>query len=119
MIVMNSTNTSQMTPQFLKATLVKYLNQLLAPIRADFESNKEWQDIQAKAYPVVEKVKFVKAKKDKGDPELRAKAAAEAKAKQAALDTKTDGHVEGAGAEKANVGPKTEELLEKLDVKES
>jgi len=108
-----------MTPQLLKATMVKYLNDLLAPIRAEFDASKEWQEIQAQAYPVVVKEKVQKVKKDKGDPALRAKAQAEAAARKAGIVTKPDGHVEGEGAEKANIGPKTDELVEKSEVKDS
>jgi tyrosyl-tRNA synthetase len=103
-----------LTPQLLKAALVHHLNELLAPIRAEFDADPEWQEIQRKAYPVEEKVKKEK-KKDKGDPAKRAAAAAARKG----IVSQPDGHVEGEGAHAANVGPKTEELLQKLDVKDS
>ncbi|OBT49855.1 tyrosyl-tRNA synthetase [Pseudogymnoascus sp. 24MN13] len=70
-----------LTPQLLKSSLTSALNSLLDPIRAEFAADKEWQEIEAKAYPIikVEKIK-TKVKKDKGDPAKRAAAAAARKA---------------------------------------
>lgn len=107
-----------LTPQLLKAALTHHLNELLAPIRAEFDADKEWQDIAQQAYPVVQEVKVKKVKKDKGDPEKRAAAAAAAAAKKGIV-TQPDGHVEGKGAEKVTVGSSSEEMLKKLDVKDS
>jgi tyrosyl-tRNA synthetase len=101
---------------------------MLAPIRADFEASPEFQEVQAKAYPVVEVKKVVKQKKDKGDPALRAAAQAKAKAAAAAkaagasqsdIVAQPDGHIEGKDAEKVIIGPSSEELLKKLEVKDS
>ncbi|KAF9766321.1 hypothetical protein IL306_001300 [Fusarium sp. DS 682] len=52
-----------LTPQTIKPALIKALNDLLDPIRKDFEANDEWQRIAEMAYPVEEKP--VKTKKEK------------------------------------------------------
>jgi tyrosyl-tRNA synthetase len=98
----------------LKTALTIHLNELLAPIRADFEGSPEWQKITEQAYPVVKEVK-VKKVRDKGDPAKRAAAAAARKG----VVAQPDGHVEGEGSDKVNVGPASEELLEKLHVKDT
>jgi tyrosyl-tRNA synthetase len=110
----------KLTPQLLKSSLAAALNELLAPIRADFAASKEWQAIETQAYPppVVE-VKVKKAK-DKGDPAKRA-AAAEARKKAAEAGgsevvAKPDGHVEGKDAEAVTLGGSPEEILKKLHV---
>lgn len=40
-----------LTPQLLKSSVTKALNDLLAPIQARFRASKEWQDIEQLAYP--------------------------------------------------------------------
>ncbi|KAK0636421.1 tyrosyl-tRNA synthetase [Bombardia bombarda] len=55
-----------LTPQLLKPAISKGLNELMAPIQADFQASKEWQEITLKAYPPEEKPKKVKKVKDKG-----------------------------------------------------
>jgi tyrosyl-tRNA synthetase len=66
------------------------------------------------AYPPEKAAPKVKKVKDKGDPAKRAAAAAAKKGVVAQLD----GHVEGKEAEKATVGPSTEETLKKLHLSE-
>ncbi|KAF5700211.1 tyrosyl-tRNA synthetase [Fusarium globosum] len=44
-----------LTPQMIKPALIKALNDLLDPIRKDFESDEEWKRIANLAYPVQEK----------------------------------------------------------------
>ncbi|KAI1642040.1 tyrosine tRNA ligase [Daldinia loculata] len=73
-----------LTPQLLKAALTKALNELLDPIRSEFEASEEWQKITELAYPSEEKQQKVKKQKDKGDPAKRAAALA-AKAEQLKL----------------------------------
>lgn len=58
------TNHIQLSPQLLKAAVTKSLNDLLAPIHADFTASKEWQEIAIKAYPPPAKKE--KKVKDKG-----------------------------------------------------
>jgi len=38
-------------PQLLKPAVAEALNQLLAPIQAEFQNSQQWQDIILKAYP--------------------------------------------------------------------
>ncbi|RDW78051.1 tyrosine--tRNA ligase-2 [Coleophoma crateriformis] len=101
-----------LTPQLLKAALVVHLNELLAPIKAEYDASPEWQAIEVQAYPPEKAAVKVKKVKDKGDPAKRA--AAQAAAKNAVAQA--DGHVEGKGAEKVTVGSSTEETLEKLNL---
>lgn len=74
-----------MTPQLLKSALTTSLNELLAPIQAEFQASKEWQEVTELAYPVEKKPEKIKKVKAKIDPEKRAAAMA-AKAAQAAKD---------------------------------
>ncbi|KAN0122112.1 tyrosine tRNA ligase [Hyaloscypha variabilis] len=104
-----------LTPQLLKSALVHHLNELLKPIITEHEASPEWQAIALQAYPPPKVEAKVKKVKDKGDPALRAAAAA---ARKAGVVANPDGHVEGPGAEKATVGPSTEETLQKLKVSE-
>jgi tyrosyl-tRNA synthetase len=66
-----------LTPQLLKQSVTKGLNDLLDPIRKKFESDKEWQKCSERAYPVVEVKKKEKKKKDKGSFHPGAKKAEE------------------------------------------
>ncbi|KAK7756715.1 Tyrosine--tRNA ligase cytoplasmic [Diatrype stigma] len=74
-----------LTPQLLKSALTTALNELLAPIRKEFEESEEWQRVTELAYPP--EVKDVKPKKQKKeiDPAKREAALA---AKAAALAVK-------------------------------
>lgn len=53
-----------MTPQILKAGVTAALTELMAPILAAYEADKEWQEITLRAYPPPEKKQ--KKIKDKG-----------------------------------------------------
>lgn len=97
----------------MKSALVVHLNELLAPIKAEYDASPEWQAIEVQAYPPEKVAAKVKKVKDKGDPAKRAAAQAAAKKNVVA---QPDGHVEGEGAEKVIVGPSTEETLEKLNL---
>ncbi|KAM0467927.1 hypothetical protein ACHAP7_011434 [Fusarium lateritium] len=46
-----------LTPQMIKAALVKALNELLEPIRRDFQASAEWQRVAALGYPSEEAAK--------------------------------------------------------------
>lgn len=111
---MTTTNSSQLTPQLLKAALTIHLNELLKPIVAEYQASEEWQAIALQAYPPEKAAVKVKKVKDKGDPAKRAAASAARKG----VVAQPDGHVEGTDAEKVNVGPSTEETLKKLKVTE-
>lgn len=67
-----------LTPQLLKSALARHLNELLEPLRKEYEASPEWQEFSAKGYPAEEKAGPVKTKKDKskGDPEKIAAARA-------------------------------------------
>ncbi|KAI1845274.1 hypothetical protein JX265_005429 [Neoarthrinium moseri] len=74
-----------LTPQLLKAALTEALNELLAPIQAEYQASEDWQRINELAYPPEKKpVNPKKEKKAKGgDPEKRAAAEAARAAKLA------------------------------------
>jgi tyrosyl-tRNA synthetase len=64
-----------LTPQSLKPALAKALNEMLDPIRADFQASESWQKAAEQGYPVEKKVEKVKKVKNKGDPSRRPGAA--------------------------------------------
>ncbi|KAF5677444.1 homeobox 4 [Fusarium circinatum] len=55
-----------LTPQMIKPALIKTLNELLDPIRKDFEADEDWQRVAQLAYPPEEKSKKTKMGKKKG-----------------------------------------------------
>ncbi|KAL6857503.1 Tyrosine--tRNA ligase cytoplasmic [Amphichorda felina] len=56
-----------LTPQLIKPAVAKGLNEILAPIQAEFQASKAWQEITEKAYPPPPPPqKKKKEKKDKG-----------------------------------------------------
>lgn len=58
----------KLAPADLKSGVSAAINELLAPIRKEFDSNPEFQKAQLEGYPVeVKEVKKKKVKKDKGD----------------------------------------------------
>ena len=84
----------------------------MAPIQAEFQASTEWQEVEKKAYPPPEVKKKQKKVKDKGS---RHPDSATAKAVQ----SKPDGHVEGAGKDQANLATGAEAAMENLDIKDS
>ncbi|KAJ4035090.1 Tyrosine--tRNA ligase cytoplasmic [Fusarium oxysporum] len=54
-----------LTPQMIKSALIKALNDLLDPIRKDFDSGEDWKRVADLAYPA--EVKPEKTKKEKKD----------------------------------------------------
>ncbi|KAH8675726.1 tRNA synthetases class I-domain-containing protein [Xylariales sp. PMI_506] len=78
-----------LTPQLLKAALTKALNELLAPIQAEYQASEEWQKVTELAYPPEKKVEKVKKNKDRGDP-AKLEAARAAKAAKAAEKSAAD-----------------------------
>ncbi|EXL40797.1 tyrosyl-tRNA synthetase [Fusarium oxysporum f. sp. radicis-lycopersici 26381] len=54
-----------LTPQMIKPALIKALNDLLDPIRKDFDSGEDWKRVADLAYPA--EVKPEKTKKEKKD----------------------------------------------------
>jgi tyrosyl-tRNA synthetase len=85
-------------------------------MRVEFDSNKEWQDIEAKAYPPPPaKVKVKKVKNlGTGFPGKKKEGA-----EGSSVEANADGSVKGDGAEKVAVGTDVKDALEKLDVKEA
>ncbi|RFN52116.1 tyrosyl-trna synthetase [Fusarium flagelliforme] len=63
-----------LTLQMIKPALVKALNELLVPIRADFEKSEEWKQADKLGYPREEKpMKTKKQKQAKPKKEVKAK----------------------------------------------
>lgn len=103
----------------------------MKPIREEFTASKEWQDIEAQAYPPEKGLsKFtphlilnsqtycmlgpIKVKKVKKEIDPARKTAALAAKKN--VVAQPDGHVEGKDAKEVTVGSSTEETLEKLKI---
>ncbi|KAF5647010.1 tyrosyl-tRNA synthetase [Fusarium tjaetaba] len=55
-----------LTPQMIKPALIKTLNELLEPIRRDFEADEDWQRVAQLAYPPEEKSRKTKVEKKSG-----------------------------------------------------
>ncbi|KAI6250098.1 Tyrosine--tRNA ligase, cytoplasmic [Erysiphe necator] len=71
-----------LTPQLLKDAVIRDLNAILKSVRAGYEADPEWQEIESRAYPVTVVDKKVKKPKDKGDPAKRAAALAAKKSQE-------------------------------------
>ena len=69
----------KLAPPDLEAGVTEAINELLAPIREEFQNNPEFQEAEAKGYPapVPEKTKKAKKPKNKGDRYPGAKPATE------------------------------------------
>lgn len=94
-----------LTPQLLKAGVAEALNSVLAPIQAEFESDKEWQAALEAGYPTgqPDKKKKDKRPKDKGS-------------RYPGVKTNPDGTVEGPDAEKVKLGGDVHDAMDKLNV---
>jgi len=104
----NKLTIPQLTPQLLKSAVAAGLNDLLTPIRADFDASTEFQDVLKKAYPPPEQVKKVKKVKNKGSgyPGAAKKVVAQ-----------PDGSVEGEAKQDVDLGTSnTAETLEELKI---
>lgn len=92
-----------LTPQLLKSSVTKALNELLAPVQAAFLASKEWQEIQLKAYPPPPaEEKKTKKVKDRGSRF------------PGNVEAKPDGTVQGADKDKVNLGNSAAEAIEDL-----
>ena len=80
-----------LTPQMLKAAATAALLELLAPIQAEYQASKEWQEVADLAYPELVEKKKKKEKKDKGS-------------KHPGVQTMPDGHVEGERKAEVDLG---------------
>ncbi|KAH9826652.1 putative tyrosyl-tRNA synthetase [Teratosphaeria destructans] len=101
-------------PQALKPAVTEALLEILAPIRKEYESNQEWQEIEQKAYPPPPAPE--KKKKKEKNLGTRFPGAKGGEAATNGIEAKPDGHVEGPGAEEVAVG-KAGEQLKDLSVK--
>jgi tyrosyl-tRNA synthetase len=95
-------------PQSLKPAVTDALLEILAPIKKVFDETKEWQEIEARAYPpppAPEK----KAKKAKNLGSRFPGGKGGAPASTAEVEAKADGHLEGKDAEALALGRSKEE----------
>ena len=101
-------------PQSLKPAVTEALLGILAPIRKAFEENKDWQEVEQKAYPPPPAPeKKAKKAKNLGSKFPVKKAGEDANGSMVA---KPDGHLEGPGANEASVGESNEKAMSKLSV---
>lgn len=107
-------------PQALKPAATEALLALLAPIRKAFEESKEFQEIEKKAYPPPPAAPEKKKKEKKIGTRFpgAAKGGAEKKDEGQQVEVKSDGSLEGPGAQEKSVGTSTAEAVEKLSVQE-
>ena len=109
-------------PQILKPAVTDALLEILAPIRQAYDSSKEWQDVDQKAYPPPPAPEKKKKVKNLGTrfPGAKGEAKADGKSQpNGDLVAKPDGHLEGPGAQTASVGESTEEAMKRLSVGKS
>lgn len=98
-----------LTPQLLKSGVSAALVDILGEIQEEFQNNKEWQEIEKKAYPPPpEPEKKKKKVKDKGSRHPGT----------GKVVAQPDGSVEGADKTKVSVGESVEKAMEKMEVKE-
>jgi len=97
----------QLTPQLLKQSVTKALNEILAPVQVAYQASKEWQNIAELAYPPPPpEPKKEKKVKNKGT-----------KAPGAKVEVQPDGSVEGQGKDQVNVASSADEAMKDLDLK--
>ena len=92
-----------LTPQLLKPAVTAALLDLLAPIQAEFQGSKEWQEIEQKAYPQPPSQKKVKKQKDKGS-------------KRPGVQALPDGHVEGKEKSEVDLADGPEKAMNELRI---
>lgn len=100
----------QLTPQLLKPAVTTALLDLLAPIQSDFQSSPAWREIERKAYPPPEVKKKEKKVKDRGSRFPGSKAPPTQG--EEGVETRPDGHVEGEGKDKVDLGTGAEAAME-------
>jgi tyrosyl-tRNA synthetase len=99
-------------PQALKPAVTDALLEILAPIKKTFDETKEWQEIEARAYPPPPAPeKKQKKPKNLGSrfPGAGAGGKGDAAPSTAEVEAKPDGHLEGKDAEALAVGRSKEE----------
>ena len=92
--------------------------EILEPIRKAFDSSKEWQAVEQRAYPPPPAPEKKKKVKNLGTRFPGNKPAADGEA-NGKVEAKPDGHVVGEGAQEVSVGKSTEEAMQKLSVTEN
>ncbi|KAI9781896.1 MAG: hypothetical protein M1816_002160 [Peltula sp. TS41687] len=99
----------KLTPQLLKSGVTAAIQELLAPIQAEYQSTPAWQEIALKAYPPppTDEKKQKKKPKDKGTRHPGA---------QKGVEAMPDGSVEGERKDEVSLGTGAEEALSRLDV---
>ena len=97
----------RLTPQLLKSGVAAALIKVLAPIQAEFQASKQWQEVEKNAYPPPES-----AKKDKKKP--KDKGSRYPGTPPVGVSSKPDGSVEGPDKEKIDVGEEVNNVLDKL-----
>ncbi|KAI4216875.1 MAG: hypothetical protein LQ351_000824 [Letrouitia transgressa] len=106
--------TDRLTPQLLKPAVAKAFVELLRPIRTEYDSSPEWQEVLNKGYPAAEDKKEDKKKdkkvKDRGSRYPVAKREVEAK---------PDGHVEGPARDATNLATGAEAAIQNLSLEAS
>lgn len=96
----------QLTPQLLKQSVTKALNELLAPVLEAYRNDKEWQETEAKAYPPPPpEPKKQKKLKNKGTG-----------APQKDITAQPDGSVEGTDRGEASLGKGAADAIEQLSL---
>jgi tyrosyl-tRNA synthetase len=93
----------RLTPQLLKQGVTDGLNELLAPIQAEFQANEEWQQVTLKAYPPPAPIKKEGKKKEK-KVGTKAPIREKPQKQQPAVVAQPDGHVEGPNKAAVDVG---------------
>ncbi|KAK5168905.1 Tyrosine--tRNA ligase cytoplasmic [Saxophila tyrrhenica] len=97
-------------PQSLKPAVTDALLEILGPIRKQFEENKEWQEVEQKAYPPPPAPpKKEKKVKNLGTRFPGGKGGDKAEAANGSVEVKADGHVEGPKAHEVSVGKSAED----------
>jgi tyrosyl-tRNA synthetase len=92
-------------PQALKPAVTEALLEILAPIKKTFDETKEWQEIEARAYPPPP----APAKKPKKEKNLGSRFPGGKGGAPAQVEAKPDGHLEGKDAEAIAIGKTKEE----------
>lgn len=102
-----------LTPQLLKSGVTEALNELLAPIQAEYQANEDWQKVTLRAYPPPEAAKKEGKKKEKKgggtQAPIREKQKQKPQQKQEKLPAvvaQPDGHVEGPDKAAVDIGKK-------------
>ncbi|KAL8667491.1 MAG: hypothetical protein Q9202_000707 [Teloschistes flavicans] len=98
----------RLTPQLLKSGVTQALVNLLRPIQDDFKISSSWQEVTNKAYPPAEVKKKEKKVKNLGTRFPGTKSG---------VETKPDGHIEGAQKAQADLGTGPEGAMNNLDIK--